>query len=335
MIYIQNKKINSNVFTLIIFLMAFYISPSFSSGEVIDRIVAIVNDAPITLNDVNKEIVLMRNDIPERLKNNSDEEKMKYLQGKAVDNLIDEQLELQEAKEKGISISDETIKFAIADQKEAFGMSDYDLEKSLKSENISMDEYKEKIRKQLILISLMNNAVKPKINITSSEIINYYNENIGFFTEEGEVTLAQLVIIKPDFNKDYKEFDRSKLDEVLVKAQNGISLEELEQTYTSDFPFIKYQYLGNFKKNDLAEGFQDAFSMKQNECSLVETGDGYHILKLLNRKSDSLKPFSEASEKIKEILYAEKSEKILKNFIESLREKAYIEKRLLDIPLIR
>ncbi|RMF93897.1 MAG: hypothetical protein D6734_09065, partial [Candidatus Schekmanbacteria bacterium] len=152
----------------------------------------------------------------------------------------------------------------------------------------------------------------------------YYNKHIDFFTIKGEATLAQLVIAKDKNNG----IEKDKIEEVLIKAKNGIPLQDLENEYENEFELIKYQYLGSFKKEELAEGFQDAFDLKQNECMLIETQDGFHIIKLLKKKGDSLKPFAEASEDIKNILYSEKSEKILKNFIESLKEKAYIEKRL-------
>jgi len=314
------------LFLSVVFLL-FNLIPV-SGGEVVDKIAALVNDKPITMNDISKEIILLRNEIPEELKNRSDKEKEEYLQKKALDNLIDEELQYQEAGNKGISISDETVELAIDDQKKTFGMTDANLEASLRSEGITLSDYKEKVRRQLTLMTLLNNAIKPRINITSTEIKDYYNEHIDFFTKKGEVTLAQLVIMFSEPDKKENAIDRTKIDEVLAKAQNGIPLEELEKNYTEFFDLIKYQYLGNFKKEELADEFREAFDIKVNECILVKTKEAFHILKLLKRKSDSLMPFAEAGEEIKKILYGEKNKKIMKKFIESLREKAYIENKL-------
>ncbi len=314
------------LFLSVVFLL-FNLIPV-SGGEVVDKIAALVNDKPITMNDISKEIILLRNEIPEELKNRSDKEKEEYLQKKALDNLIDEELQYQEAGNKGISISNETVELAIEDQKKTFGMTDANLEASLRSEGITLSDYKEKVRRQLTLMTLLNNAIKPRINITSTEIKDYYNEHIDFFTKKGEVTLAQLVIMFSEPDKKENAIDRTKIDEVLAKAQNGIPLEELEKNYTEFFDLIKYQYLGNFKKEELADEFREAFDIKVNECILVKTKEAFHILKLLKRKSDSLMPFAEAGEEIKNILYGEKNKKIMKKFIESLREKAYIENKL-------
>ena len=251
------------------------------------------------MNDINKEIILSKNENPEELKNRSDKEKEEYLQKKALDNLIDEELQYQEAGNKGISISDETVELAIDDQKKTFGMTDANLEASLRSEGLTLSDYKEKVRRQLTLMTLLNNAIKPRINITSTEIRDYYNEHIDFFTKKGEVTLAQLVIMFSEPDKKGNAIDRTKIDEVLAKAQNGIPLEELEKNYTEFF-----------------------------ECILIKTKEAFQILKLLKSKSDSLMPSDEAGEEIKKILYGEKNKKIMKKFIESLREKAYIENKL-------
>ncbi|RMF96925.1 MAG: hypothetical protein D6734_03035, partial [Candidatus Schekmanbacteria bacterium] len=174
-----SKKIQLNTFLFLLSstILFFFLSQQLLyPAEIVDKIVAIVNDQPITMSDVNREMILIKNKYSEELKDKNEEERMKFLQEKALDNLINEELQFQEAKKMGISISNKTVNLAIEDQKKNFNMSDYDLEQSLRRENLTLEEYKEKIRRELTLLTLMNNVIKPKVNITSTEIKEYYNK---------------------------------------------------------------------------------------------------------------------------------------------------------------
>lgn len=312
----------------ILLFLSLFVSFHAGSAEVIERVVAVVNDEPITLIELNRESNPLLAAIKDDPEGDAKKEKIKKIEEKVLDDLIDQKLQLQEAKSMGISVGDETVNLAMEDQKKSYGLDDNQFIQSLKQENVTLEDFKERIRQQLTIMSLLNANIKPKVVITSSEIKDYYDKNIDLFSTEGSVTLDQLVIIHDKDEAKSNDAFENKIKEILVKAENGAPLENFEKEYETQFPLIKFQHLGEFKKNELSEDFKDAFNLKSGETMLIKTDKAYHIVKLISRKGASVKPFTVASEEIKDIIFSKKSEKILKNYIESLRNKAYIEKRL-------
>jgi len=69
-----------------------------------------------------------------------------------------------------------------------------------------------------------------------------------------------------------------------------------------------------------------AFPLKVGEVSdLVQGPDGFHILRVLERKGGEPKPFAEVQNKIREAKLLEESEQKFKEWMKTLKDKAYIE----------
>ena len=74
----------------------------------------------------------------------------------------------------------------------------------------------------------------------------------------------------------------------------------------------------------------DAFSLNSGDFAIVKGESSYHILKVLEKVKDTIKPFSDAKDQIEEILYNKKRDKIYQDYLKELEENAYIEKKDLD-----
>src|SRR3990172_5176995 len=109
----------------LIFTSMFLLVQTFQSyGEIVDRIVAIVNDEAITASDVKRESYFLIEEAKNKYPLNEQEEKIKYISGKILDELIKQKLQLQKAKEIGISVSDENVTSAIEEQRKEYSLTE-------------------------------------------------------------------------------------------------------------------------------------------------------------------------------------------------------------------
>ena len=316
---------------LIVTLVFISSGTSLSRGEIIDRIVAIVNDESITLSELKRETTPIIFEAKSRYPLEEQKDRIKEIKEKVLAEMVKEKLQLQKAKELGITVSEENISSAIEEQKKTYSLSEEQFQESLKKENLTLLQYRQKIREQITIITLMNHVVKPKIFFTSKELKDYYDTNMDYFKTPGTVHLQQ-ILIKTDRDngkagltdvepKIYKVFNERKSYEGLVELADKFEKEGIVSRLTD---------MGVYKKDELAPEFAIAFSLNSGDFAIVKGESSYHILKVLEKTKDSIKPFSDAKDQIEEILYNRKRDKIYQDYLKELEENAYIEKKDLD-----
>jgi len=146
-------------------------------AEIVDRIVAVVNDDIITLNDLNHAL----KPYSDRIKSmghdaGKEDDVLTKLRKDILDRLIDHKLTDQEIKKAKLGVSDEEVDGAIEKIKEKNFLSDADFRKVLADEGLSFEEYRKNMKDQMLRSRLVNREVK-------SKIVNHCTHRIREFTE--------------------------------------------------------------------------------------------------------------------------------------------------------
>ncbi len=169
---------NKRYFIIIVLLLVSFGLSSLAHSEIVDRIVAIVNEDIVTQFDIQKDAA------PYVQKINSSKyskEKKDRLVNKIYDEvlnkLIEQALTSQEAKRYGITISDAQIDGIIENIKSQRSMTQESFERALSLEGTTIEEFREKLRKEQLQSQIINYAVKSKTVITPSDIKQYYDTN--------------------------------------------------------------------------------------------------------------------------------------------------------------
>ena len=135
--------------------------------EVIDRIVAVVNDDLITLSDLNRYI----SSIPPGT--------AEIDRDRVLNDLVEQMILEQEAAKLGITVSDPEIDMSIENIRTKAGMSHELMEEMLKKENLTKEQFRKQWRLQIISGKLVNSIVKGRVAVTDDEIENLYKEYYG------------------------------------------------------------------------------------------------------------------------------------------------------------
>ena len=118
-----------------------------------------------------------------------------------------------------------------------------------------------------------------------------------------------------------------KIKTAQEKIENGDSFENIANRYSEDENTnTNGGALGYFPKGNLVAEFEDAaYKLNIGEISdIVETDYGFHIIKVTDKKPESIVPFAEVKDQIKEYLLKELKSEKWKEFILDLKDKSEI-----------
>lgn len=118
----------------------------------------------------------------------ADNQRLTILRG-----MIDEEIVQQRAAKLNLVASDEDVNAKITDMKTPYTQEEWD--KQLKQRNMTSDDLKTVIRRQLTESKLINKEVESKINVTDAEITAYYNAHKADFNLiEPRYELSQILV---------------------------------------------------------------------------------------------------------------------------------------------
>jgi len=327
----QNK--NELLKCAYLLLLTFLISAPLNAKEVIDRVVAIVNDDLITLSELKEASLSL-----DPTSNQPIDERT------LLNQMVESKLFEQEAEKRGITVTDEELDASIAEVRSRYGLSEDQMEEVLKKQNLTPESFREQWRVQTLGNKLLESQLRNKIVVTDAEVKEYYEKNYGNIdysspvavSSEEEVEIAHILISPETPNAEDKALEVAEL------AKSGKDFSELAREYSDDTSTSnKGGNLGTFKKGDLIQPLEGAVeSTPEGEVAgPVESPSGYHIIKVLNRtkpessasketSEDGLNISESEQEEIRKIIQRQKAEVQLKSWVKEIREQAYVEIKL-------
>ncbi len=172
----MTSKNFKQIFCKVIFCaFGFFMIADVQSAEVVDRIVAVVNDDIILLSELDESFKPYADRIV-ALSYSVDEERQALfnVREEILNQLIDQKLTDQQIKRSKITVSSGEIDNAIERLKEANFFTDEELREMLSAEGLTLEEYRNRIKDQILRAKLVNFEVKSKIVITKEDIESYY-----------------------------------------------------------------------------------------------------------------------------------------------------------------
>lgn len=306
------------IFAILIFGTLFL-----GTGETVEEIIAIVNNDIITLSDYENQHQALYQMLRSQLQGDEFYNQYNLLKSKLLENMISELLLFQEAKEKGIDVT-EQVNINIENiKKENNIQSDEQLRRELARQNMSFETFKKKLEEDLLKRAVIFTEVDRGIVIDDSEIVSYYKLHPAEFIEPSEFKVRAIYLSTE--GKSEEELEARK-EEISLRLQNGEDMSDLATQYSEGPEKESHGDLGSFKKGELEENLQKAIeNLKLKEISpWLKIKNGWYLLRLEERKESRIKPFEDVREIIQNNLFMEKKQKKLEEFFKKLREKSYV-----------
>ncbi len=294
------------------------------SQEVIEEIVAIVNDDIITRSEFRAEYETSYQTLRAQFQGEEFNRQLKLMRANLMDQIITSKLLLQEAENlENINI-DEQVRLAIESIKKENNInSDEDLKEILRQQGISYEKWSRALRENYIKQAVIFSEVQRDIVIDEAEIVNYHKLHPEEFTEPPEFKLKAITLI-PGSGSD--ERIEAKKQEISSKIAAGEDFGTLASEYSEGPEKETNGDLGSFKKGNLARELEEPVeNLKQGEVTpWIQFRDGWYLLKLVEKKETRVKPFEEAREDIGRMLLGEKTQAKFEDYLKELKEKSYI-----------
>lgn len=175
--------------------------------------------------------------------------------------LIDYELMMQRARKLGLLATDEEVDAKFAEFKAPYTQEEFD--KHLKEKNITADDFKRDLRRNLTIDKVLNKEVTSKINITDSDISGYYNENKASFNFiEPQYHLAQIVVTTdPNPNVGNLKGDKAQ-NETEARKKIQMLMNRLESGEDFATVAMNYSEQANTSQNGGDMGFIPESSLK-------------------------------------------------------------------------
>ena len=152
-------------------------------------VVATVNGKEITRAELDRVYQMNVGDSPQKLS----PEEMNIRRLTILHNMIGEEIAQQQAAKLNLTASDEDVNAKLTEFKAPYTQDEFD--RKLKQSNMTLDDLKRDIRRQLTRDKLINKEIESKINITDTEISDYYNAHkADFNTIEPQYHLAEIMV---------------------------------------------------------------------------------------------------------------------------------------------
>ncbi|MDY0132318.1 MAG: SurA N-terminal domain-containing protein [Desulforegulaceae bacterium] len=301
----------------------------FGAQKLVDRMVAEVDNEIITYRELEKEIEPFVEKIKQAGYSDAEEKELiAEVRARMLRNLVDEKIAEIAAKRSKVEVDEETVEQFLDNIKREQNLTTKELESALMMEGVTLEDYKNKLRQQILKKRLIDYEVRSKIVVTNEDVKKYYQDNLVKYGGDEAFEIWHITIPSG-------QFDENDKDEILKIFGNIKQLAEGQDNFTqisseagSYFNEMKVLSgnLGYFKKGDLSDSIKAVIeNLNKGEVSSpLVTSRGIQIFYISDIKKKNEKDFEKAAPEIRRILYDQEVGKRFDKWIESLKQNMHI-----------
>ncbi len=286
-------------------------------STVSDRIVAVVNTEVITQTELEEEVNDMKGQARLRFTGRELNQRLRQIDFMGINRMIERKLQIQIAKRRGIKVTDDEVKDAIAR-----------LRRLGEAPNENDPKEMALLKDQLTALRIINQQVRSSLLVSDEEMHRFYDQHQQRFRLPSEVRISQILIGLGPGSEMLAV--REKAQRVYALLRKGESFEELAGQYSEGAEGRRGGSLGFVRIGDMLPQIQKAIeglSLGQ-PSEPIASPLGMHIIRLDERKAAQYRPYEEVREDIRNAVFQLKSEDAYQAWIKDLKDQSYIEVRL-------
>lgn len=313
-------KLLQGIFILIALSASALAGPA--QAQVVERIVAVVNDEIITEQDLELVMSPVVSQYRTAYTGPAFDAKLAEARQEFLNKVLEDKLVLSQAKRMEVIVKDEEVDEMMTEVRNKFPTREVFL-RAIEEQGLTEKKLWNRFRDQLMTQKLVAYEVKSKVSVSPGEINEYYKAHPDQFEQGDRVNLQHILIrLASRSEEDAKAFAES----LYAQLKEGQPFEELAKKYSEAAEAKEGGMMGWMEKGQLM-GDIDAkvFALQAGEVtSPIRSSLGYHLFKVIDRQQSSVKPLAEVRDKIHDILFKEKLDKRLDEWIGGLKKNAYI-----------
>jgi parvulin-like peptidyl-prolyl isomerase len=311
---------------IVLLLSAWFVSISCETALASETIVAKVGSVEIS--EAYLEEMLLKYVPPGGFHTGVDRSQKEEYRKSALSDIIEIELLYHEARARGMDVSDEVMKKIININIEGLGSEDA-FKAALEQRGMSLDEFKERIKKHQMVNDLLMNLMNESV-VDDEELKEIYGKHKTSYKRPEALYLYHILIkVEPNAPEDTWQERMAFANQLLEKIRSGEDFGSIAYQYSEDpYKFkngeIGYVHRGRLTPKELEDA---AFSLKKGEMSdVIRTIHGFHILKAGDRKPAEIKSFDEVKDTLKRDQEKKRFEEKKSSILDRLRKEYPVEK---------
>ncbi|MBI5577427.1 MAG: peptidyl-prolyl cis-trans isomerase [Deltaproteobacteria bacterium] len=303
-----------------------------AQARVVDGVVAVVDDDPITFSEVRdaaaEGLGIPVGDADLYLREEKDTRRILHW----IETLVESVLLHKELKKLGQDIQEPDINRAVESVRRNNNLSEADFKEALVREGISLEGYRRRLRWQMERGAIVRAKKLKDVTVTDEEVKIYYKENAERFREGGEVRLMTLYLPLPpeDAGPDRVVRLRIAAQQANEYVRAGRALSDVSELISKTLPGTSVLTSNFVKTSDLLPEIQKEIrrlrTFETSPTFFME--NGAYLVHVKERQGGTLPEFSNLKDALAEEIADRRSEKAYADILAELKKTASIDIRL-------
>ncbi|MEW6593423.1 MAG: peptidylprolyl isomerase [Thermodesulfobacteriota bacterium] len=307
-------------------------APALVAADIVDRVVAVVNDDVITFSELNREGAALFKRITQQAPPEQINAALLQARQEILSGLIDKLIVEQRAAKLEITVNDAEIDEAIGRILARNNISREKFLHDLQMMGSSEAQYRNTLRVQILQSKLVGQEIRSKVVITEEKVKEYYEKNYTDKVASDSYHILQMGFSWQESTPAAKASALARAEEARRLVLGGDDFRVVARKM-SDLPSASDGGdIGVFKKEELSPTLkQHVFSLAPGQLSpIVETPTGYQLFKLLSDKGNirAQQPLDAVRDEIRDLLYQQAMDTQYSKWVKELRDAAYIKSML-------
>jgi peptidyl-prolyl cis-trans isomerase SurA len=291
------------------------------AAEVVERIVARVNDGLITQTEYDKRLGLAIK--AARAAPDVDETRRAVLE-----DLIKERLLEDRAKEMSVSATEEEIDAAVERVKSQYNLAaDADFDAALAQSGMNRDELRRQMRQTITLQKVIGREVTSRLDLSDDALrAEYERRKDALYAIPASARVAELLLKFLPGDAEGRQQAVAKIEEIQGKVRTGTTFTDLAREFSEGSTRDRGGDLGFVFKGELVEALDAAiFGNPPAEYPApVLMADSIHYFHVTDRKPASFKTFVEVKEDLRKRISDDLYDKRFTEYMDRLRREAFV-----------
>jgi parvulin-like peptidyl-prolyl isomerase len=302
-------------------ISAFLLAAALAGTELVERILARVNDRLITNSEFQKRVVAASH-APQAP---SDPAQIKR---DVLEEMIKEKLLEERAKDMGVSASDEEIESAVERVKRQYNLAtDQEFDAALATSSMTREDLKRQMRQTIILQKVIGRDVTSKLDISEDMLrLEYERQKDTLYRVPESARVSEIVIRFPANDGPAREKAVARLEEARAKLEAGTPFADLAKEYSEGNAKDRGGDLGTVSKGELLPALDAAVfddPPKEYPAPALQPRS-IHLFRVTERKPAGYRPFADVSEDLKKRIGENLYEKRFAEYVAKLRREAFV-----------
>ncbi len=258
-------------------------APARAATEMLDQVVAIVDDDVIMASELRERLETVTQSIQARGMDMPPEDE---LIRETLDRLILESIQLQIGQRVGVRISDAQLDQAVRRIAAQNRLSVEEFINRLEQEGESYASMRENLRREMVLQQVQAGNVSQRIQISEQEVNNFMQTEEGKALTQPEYRIVHaLLAMPPDAPDDEEAAARAHVEKLLGQIRGGEPFDQVIASSGEPYSFTGGD-LGWRRQGDLPSLFADvAPDLAEGETAdVIRSASGFHLVNMAAKR---------------------------------------------------